>query len=584
MQMTTLQKHIRSTLGWHYSLGCKFMGVTPCSTLTVQAANFFAQILLILTFFLPIKVLILLGSDGVPHYFPLYLKNIKKTHLIVALSLLALLCYVSYLALELIAAIYSKKGAGKLLKKNGKLILFENQHLLATQAYAKFTRGLSAATFTLISFLALLYIYKLLFVAATAYAAFATFLVVATYNNSPSIRKLLNQYHAAALNMLCSIGFLIIFFCMILDFLYLSPPKIFPALISLLLIRQGLSRLNVFMQDIIALRSQHRQINALFFHNQQLVLSTGTHSEHVKFFLNEERRNLWIPEALRSALATDLPMISSRWHQLGRNDIYAFEADFFSDTDSTTRTFLFKLFGRYSGSLAEQEYTLLQQIPQAPAPTLLGHTKVGDLRCHVFELDGYRKLARREIGDGVITINKRLLAIAPPEALTKRFARSHQYFEQRLSYEILENLHIVATAEQMPDLTEFIKQHEKVIQILSSLPRQIISQDTTSDTLLINEAGLVIVSHWASWKMEAIGSNWPIGERKKLQEALEDIRAQRPDLNNIPAAAVILCALAYAFERLCHRTNYSDAISLLPDMLEQLALIRTPSIEQGQVP
>jgi hypothetical protein len=582
--MITLQKHIRATLGWYYSLGRKFLDVTPNSTFTVQIANFFAQILLILTFFLPIKILILLASDSAPHYFPLYLKNIKKTHLIVALSFLALACYLFYLVLELITAVYSRKGAQKLLENNGKLILFENQNLLATQVYAKFTRGLSAGTFTLISFLALLYIYKLLFVAATAYALLASLLIIATYNKNPLFRKSLNTHHAVALNMLCSIGFLIIFFCMILDFLYLTPPKIFPALISLLLIRQGLSRLNVFMQDIIALRSQHRQINALFFHNQQLIPQAGTHSEYLKSLLNEEQRNQWIPDALRSVTAVDLPMLSSRWHQLGRNDIYSFEAEFSSDKKNTKKKFLFKLFGNHSTSLAEQERTLLQQVRQLPTLTFLGNVKVGDLACHVFELDGYRKLVHREIGHGVISINKRLLAVIPPEGLTKRFSKSHQYLEQRLSHEILESLRIVATEEQLPGLAVFIEQYQTLIQTLSSLPRQIISQDTTSDTLLINETGSVVVSHWASWKMEPLGSNWPTGERKKLCEAVEDTKAQRPDLSNISSAAVVLCALAYAFERLCQRANYGDAINLLPDILEQLALVRTSSIEQGQIP
>lgn len=580
--MITLQKSIRSTLGWCFSLSRKFLEVTPGSIFTVQAASFSAQILLILTFFLPIKVLILLGSDGVPQYFPLYLKSIKKTHLIIGLSTLTLACYMLYLISELIVVVFSNRGAKKLLKNNGKLILFENQHQLAAQAYSKFTRGLSAGTFALIAFAVLLYIYKLLFIAAAVYTLIASTLFIVIYNINPSARKLLNSYHSVALNMLCSIGFLAIFFCMIVDFLYLSPPKIFSALISLLLMRQGLSRLNVFMQDIIALRSQHRQINALFFHNQQLITDTGAHSEHVKMLLNEEQRNQWIPEALCSVTSTNLEMLSTKWHQLGRGDIYSFESEFLSGDGSVNKKFLFKLFGPNSTSLAEQELTLLQNVPEIPTPVFLGRTKVENLICHVFEFNDYRKLAHREIGIGVITINKNLLSIDPPESLIKRFARSHQYLEQRISYETIENLRIVATTEQLPSLERFTDQYDFLIETLASLPRQIISQDTTSDTLLLGESGNTFVSHWASWKMEPIGSNWPIGERSKLEEAVGEVKLRRSSLNDTPTAAVVLCALTYAFERLCHRANYSDAIALLPDILEQLAHLKIFSIEQRQ--
>lgn len=578
--MITLQNNIKSTLGWCFSLGRKFLDVTPGSTFTVQAANFLAQILLILTFFLPIKVLILLGSDGVPQFFPLYLKSVKKTHLIISLSILALACYLLYLASEFIVLLYSKKGAKKLLSNSGKLILFENQHQLAAQAYSKFTRGLSAGTFVLIAFAILLYIYTLLFIAAAAYAFFASALFIILYNKNPSIRTLINNHHSVALNILCSMGFLVIFFCMIIDFLYLSPPKIFSALISLLLIRQGLSRLNVFMQDIISLRLQHRQINALFFHNQQLIADPGTHGEQVKALLNEEQRNQWIPKVLHRVISTDLEILSTKWHQLSRGDIYAFESEFISCDGSAHKKFLFKLFGSNSTLLAEQERTLLQNVPEIPTPLFLGRTKVENLICHIFEFNNYRKLAHREIGSGVISINKNLLSIEPPESLIKRFTRSHQYLEQRISYETIGNLRIIATAEQLPDIERLIDQYEFLIGILASLPRQIISQDTTSDTLLLGESGNIFVSHWASWKMEPIGSNWPIGERLKLEEAVAEAKLRRSSMNDTPAAAVVLCALTYAFERLCHRANYSDAIALLPDMLEQIAFIKTFSFEQ----
>ncbi len=582
--MITLQKSIKSTLGWCYSLGRKFLGVTPGSTFTVQAANFFAQILLILTFFLPIKVLILLGSDGVPQYFPLYLKSIKKTQLIIALSALALTCYLLYLTLELIIAIFSKKGANKLLKNNGKLVLFENQHQLSVQAYSKFTRGFSAGTFALIAFIILLYIYKLLFFAAVIYALFVTSLLITLYNKKPSIRKLISSYHSVLLNILCSLGFLVIFFCMIIDFLYLSPPKIFSALISLLLMRQGLSRLNVFMQDIISLRSQYRQINALFFHNQQLIVDTGKHTDHLKVLLGEEQRNRWIPEALERITSTKLKIRSTKWHQLGRADIYSFESEFLSSDGHSTKKYLIKLFGKNSTSLAEQERTLLNNVPTIPTPSFLGHTKVDDYMCHIFEFDNFRKLAHREIGNGVIAINENLLSLTPPDSLIKRFSRSHQYLEQRISYETIENLRIVATTEQVASLKQFADEYVFLIDTLSSLPRQIISQDTTSDTLLTDNDGNTLVSHWASWKMEPVGSNWPVGERLKLEEAVNEAKSKRSCLHDTPPAAVILCALTYAFERLCHRANYGDAIALLPDMLEQLAHVKNFRIEQRQLP
>lgn len=578
--MIRLQRSIKSTLGWYYSLGRKLYDVTPAATMTVLTANLFAQILLILTFFLPIKVLILLGSDTIPKYYPLYLKNLQKTNLIIGLSLLALICYILYLLCEFTISYHSKKGAEKLLINSGKLALFENQHQLASQAYARFTRGLSAGTFAAAALAALLYIYPLLFSATVIYCTLAYLCVICLYNKYGKARTLLEQYHSATLNALCSVGFLFIFACMIIDFLFLSPPKIFPALISLLLIRQGMSRLNILFQDMISLRSQHRQINALFFHNQQLIVGNGTYAEKMTQLLKKEQRDEWITTAMNSVTTADLRLISTQWHQIGRSDIYSFEAVFCSTDSNNLEKYLFKLFGDSSKSLAEQEYTLLEETPNAPSPHLIGRTKVQNLACHVFNFDDYRKLAHREIGDGVLSINQQLLSIEPSKSLIRRFSRSHQYLEQRLSRKIIENLHIISSLEQVSDIERFSERYVFLIEVLASLPRQIISQDTTSDTLLIAESGATHVSHWASWKMEPLGSNWPVGDHQGLRQAIEVAKSERVSLAKVPAAAVVLCAFTYAFERLCHRSNFSDAIALLPNMLEQIEILKASSSEQ----
>ncbi len=579
--MMKLQKIIKSTLGWYYSLGRKFSEVAPAATLTVLMANLFAQILLVLTFFLPIKVLILLGSDTVPKYYPLYLKSLQKTHLIVGLSLLALIFYLLYLTCEFIISVHSKKGAKKLLKNSGKLALFENQNQLASQAYARFTRGLSAGTFASVSLAVLLYIYPLLFSATLIYCTLAYVCLICAYNKNNRIRRLLDQHHPAILNALCSVGFLFIFACMIIDFLYLSPPKIFPALISLLLIRQGMSRLNILLQDIITLRSQHRQINALFFHNQQLIVDNGTYAEKMTELLSKAQRERWVTTAINSVTSAGLKLVSTQWHQIGRTDIYSFEAEFTSAPSTQPEKYLFKLFGEHSKSLAEQEYTLLKNTPTAPAPLLVGRTNVQNLICHVFTFNNYRKLAHREIGTGVTSINQQLLCIEPSESLVKRFSRSHQYLEQRLSRKIIENLHIISSQQQVPDIERFSEHYDFLIDVLAALPRQIISQDTTSDTLLIADDGATHVSHWASWKMEPLGSNWPVGDHATLRQAVEKARLERKSLADVPAAAVVLCAFTYAFERLCHRSNFSDAIALLPSMLEQLERLKTPSMNRN---
>lgn len=61
---------ILGVLRWSLSLGAKFSRVVPFLTLAIVILTLVAQIASLLSFFLPLKMIILLGSEGMPRYFP----------------------------------------------------------------------------------------------------------------------------------------------------------------------------------------------------------------------------------------------------------------------------------------------------------------------------------------------------------------------------------------------------------------------------------------------------------------------------------------------------------------------------------
>lgn len=576
--MASLQSLIKTTLGWCYSLGGKFVRVVPFTTLTVQAAHLFSQVLLLLTFFLPLKVLILLGSEKIPHYFPLYLQNLKKTHLIIAFSVLALICYVLYVIACFVISYYSKRGANKLLKNSAKLSLFDNQRKIAAQAYSKFTRGLAAGTFVAIVFVILLFIYPSLVFVVLLYSAAAGSALIALYNRKPTVRKLIQLHHSDVLTTLSSIGFLIAFFCMVADYLYFNPPKIFAALIALLLLRQGLSRLTTMIQDVISLRSQYRQINAMFFHDKPLVSTSSVYTPEIKRLLTEDSRKAWMAEAMTSLQGDFQRMVSSAWSQLAQPNIYSFEA-VFSNDDGEQKKFLFKLFDSSTVFLAKRERVLLQNMTAIPSLRFVGATTVHEFNCHVFECDGFRKVLQHEQGPGLITLARKLMSLEPEEGLVQQFGRSHTYLEQRLTEELLANFCMVVSKDNAPLVRQFQHHYAGIVSLIAGLPRQLVCTDINPNTLLLSDSGEACASHWPNWKIEPTGANWLVIDRVKFLRAINQAKASRESLADVPSAAIMVCALAYAFERLCARGSYDDALALLPDLLEHFQSLETTTAE-----
>ena len=259
-----MQRSILSTLTWCAQLGHKFMRITPRSTLMAQAAHFCAQVLLITTYFLPIKIVILLGSETLPAYLSPFVKSVEKTTLIIGLGVLTVIFYALYLGAGLVAARYSRAGARALITRGSDTSELKSQLPLATRVFSRFTRGLSDALFALIVCAVLLYVYPSLLAISLMYCALAAAVLIALTNRNRRVHTVLSRYPLTVADTLYSVGFLATFAFIIVDFLCLTPPHLYVALIALILIRQGFSRLKVMTQDILYLNLHAPKINGLF--------------------------------------------------------------------------------------------------------------------------------------------------------------------------------------------------------------------------------------------------------------------------------------------------------------------------------
>ncbi|ELF6206271.1 hypothetical protein RNI54_003091 [Pseudomonas putida] len=560
-----LQHHIRSTLGWCLSIGTKLLRVVPITTFTVQLTTLASQIFLLLAFFLPLKVIILLGSEKIPSYFPSALQALRKNHLIVSLSVAAATCYVLYLLSELLIAYCCRKGARTLLLRSAKLNMFENQEKVATHAYSRFNRAMAAATFFIISTITLLIIYPKLLIVVFSYTVLATSLCITLYNFSFKAQSQFQQHHSNILNSLSATGFLLSFFCLVADFLYFPHQRIFHAVIAVLVLRQALQRLTSMVLDIISLRMQHRQINAMFFQSQPLLEQRQTNQE-LESLLSPPSREAWIKSLMEQAGIKTAEGLQISWHQIDAVDVYAFHITVMEHHEP--KEYLAKLFGNNIATLAKQERLLFEHQPHLPSIEWVGHHLLHGVDCHLFRLDGHKKLIRRQIGDGVVAINEQLLRCEPAHELLIRFSRTRPYLEQRLDKSFIEPLRFVcSTPEEADKVDRLLESFDLIIEKLRNLPRQIVSLDITSESLLISASQKYELSHWSSWRIEAAGSNWPIGEKERLCKAVEAARTHRPSLQNTPTHHVVLSAFMYSFERLLLRKDYPAALRLLDDIL-----------------
>lgn len=574
-----LQQQIKATIGWCISLGVKFVRVVPIITFLVQVSTLASQVFLLLAFFLPLKVIILLGSEKTPAYFPSILHTLEKDHLIYALTAAAALCYIGYLLSELATALLCRKGTRKLLARTSKLNLFENQDKIATNAYSRFNRAMAGAAFFSLSALALLYVYPSLLLAILVYLLIAGSVCVLAYNHVKKVRESFHHHYGPILNALAATGFLLSFFFLVTDFLYYQHSKIFNAVIAVLIMRQGLQRLSSMILDVIGLRIQHRQVNALFYQSQPLI-ELRPQSNGLEYILDTENREKWVKALLEKLNLEATDRYQMHWHQVGFADIYAFTLH--PDQQDDTGVLLVKVFGSNISSSALQERTLLTTQSGLPGLPFIGHHRVNDIDCHVYNFESSEKLSGgRRIGEGILAIAQKLIVLEPSAELIAQFTRTRLYLEQRLDEATINSLRLACINEDDTGHVErIIDNLPAITHHLAALPRQIVPLDVTNNTILASPAIGFVLSHWSNWRIEAIGCSWPVAQKDALFETLRGVD-QRQALASADPQTVWLASLMYMLERHIVRKDYSAALALTPDIVKCIEILETPVAAEG---
>ena len=558
-----------SSLRWLGSLGAKFFQVAPGPTLFVIPATLVSQISMLLASLLPLKVLLIIGSDGVPSYLQQDFIQFERDTLIASLCIAIPIFYLLHLAMERLILLASNLGAKRLLAQSQKIVLFENQDDLAAASYRRYAGGLANAVFIACVWVTLGFVFPALSILMMSYTVLCALSVGLVYKVSNTLRPRIADNLTPLVRVLTTVGILLAFLLLVAEFLSGAAQGFLFAIISLLLARQAFNRKNQLTTAIVALYTNRRKLNALFFRGHALTQTDDKQMEFWSLFAPQAREG-WLRPLLFEQLALDPKRLSIRWHQTGMNDLVALEVDAHDSEGELLGRYLIRLYGKTPSLPASHEATLLldDASEHLPALSLLATGQVGKWHCHILSLPS-----------GCVPVNPAkhlkpyltaLWAFKPPEDLADRYARSHPMLWQRLDAAMIERLYMAAGKDDKPMVQELEERLPAMLATLKSLPLAVVNPGINANTLLQNPDGELWVTYWGSWRLEPIGIGWPLDKKSlaSLTQSLQQAAEQRPELQSVDAQAVVLAALLFAFDGLCTKQLYLDAIALIPQLLK----------------
>lgn len=559
---------IRPALQWSWRLGAKFVRGVPLATLLIVIATLGSQLAFLLASLMPLKVILLLGSPRTPEYFPAFLREMERSHLIVGLSSLAVLLFLAHLLGERVITAAASYGAERLLTSTRKLTLFENQDEVASRSYQRYARSVAALIFMLMASAVLAVIYPALALFFAGYVLLAWLVAMGLVRWSTRFRQRWLAEPARVVEGLGSLGFLAGFAGIVADNLLGASLSVLIAVLSLLLLRQMFRHLALTVGDLAGLYARKPQLDALFFREHvftgRLARETG---QGVWDLVERSERQTWLAAVLRNVADLDDVRLESSWRQTGVADVLALTVEAWRDSELVGR-YLVRLFNTNRRALALHEAGLMVEgMPGLPAPHFLGADLVQGVHCHVFTDPCGQAVVPRELRTHVASLRTALMGVEPPAELVARYECSRPLLWQRLDDKLIDRLRLAVDSLEDLQLVERLSSCLAELRLrLRGLPLVIVNPDLLADSLQVTEEGRVLALYWGRWSLEPLGADWPeTGEG--LEAALELASRQRSELSEVNLDDVRLCALLAAVERQCQRQYYREACALLPQLL-----------------
>lgn len=512
-----------------------------------------------ISFLLPLKIIMLLGSSETPDYIPQWMSIYGYDTLIISLSFLVILFYLIHRFSERTIEKLVVSGSTKLLAHTKKSSLFENQEQVAFNTYMKYSKAFGGFVFVLIVLVGLALIYEKLFLFLLGYIILSLSIIVNLVSFSEKFYIYLEDKTSLVFNLFSSLGFFSVFLFMVYDLLSGTELNFIIILISLILSRQVLTQLQSCIQNIKSIYMQRIKINALFYHGH--VLNPTVQSVQKGLWLMLEDKTYLrgiISNVLSDIFEKDNIEFKYSWYELRIHNIANFIVSF--EKDNKPKNYLLQIFNTNRSSLARHQLHLLENESSSIFLELVGATILEQCHCHLFHFPHDEQDMTQNLNALNLEFMLNTIALPPKDKIIQMYKKSKPMITKRIHQYMLDRVSIAITNEQEQIAFQYCKNNlDLILSTIDHMPLQYINPNIGLN--LIKQNNKVTAIFWGRWSIEPVGVNFQVGKLNELEKNLESIRKQRDDFLNISFESVAMVAYLSEFERLCNGMHYSKALN-----------------------
>lgn len=569
---------VRSYSGQLLLLTRRMLQCSPVRLIAGIPVFLINQVSFVLAMMLPLKVIIMLGSDGVPRYFRFFMTEETRTAWIVGLAAGAVGMFLLYLLTDVILTSLGNRGGERVLEKSRKTGLFDDQDRFASDVFLRVisTWGTLVMSVGAVGLGLWLEWRLVVLVLAAVVIEFVGFVVYWNRFSAPERaedRERLQKRRGKILQSLSVINVLILFAGLVVLFLTDPSMNFLVGILMFLLARQILARAAKMFGDANFFLQNRERIDALVHPGRHLREKHSSDRASFERLLMPERRERFFT-AVGGLASLQLSDRAWQWRDAPGKGTALFVSESKGGEDAEYRLKV-KMRAGDAGIMRE---TMFYRSSSASSLglscELVGAGNLFGRGYLLFRSGALSPCPPERVRELAHSIRMRLWNHRPDKDLAARLLRSFPALDARIVPERLGRMRLACnSAEETALLDRFLEQVPSITQALRTLPRVLSNGALTAANILLDEDGNPVLLHWESIRFDIIGTDLVPADLNK-EYSLEKLGEElsQTDWPNGPLAEWMLPLVVHVsqIDRLIDQEAYAAALSIVPRILEHL--------------
>lgn len=579
--MTTLLELTKEHINWNRSLLRKVWRLTPGYLLLNVSLFTISQVTTFLAFFLPLKVLFMVATEGIPGYLRFIVTQENKNWATLGFGIGTVICYALHLLTEQWAEKYSHKAGTILQSRTKKLAQFNNESQLAKSFFLRLSRSLGGLVMVAGGYVLGFYLSLVLFGSLLVVVILEYLITVVMWNRLQSPERMQDRLNFPKrtpnlLKFYSSVNFFVGFCLLLLIFFFEPGFGLIRGILCFILMRQVMQRLQGAIQDTLFLHQNKPKINALFYTSIYYQPQIPAHEHNFLDLLRPTNREKWLGELVHShGINHSGPW---RWLDIAGKNIALLWAE---EADNVDRAIYFKIYSQNQELVRNHEKMIFDAFGQDSLllPEPLAECQYLGFQILIFRgpliMDADRKKQRQALEDA----RGAMWSMAPQDWFVSQCCRTRPLLPQRLTHELLSQLFIGAEGDEEQAMLQSLLEAQPILQdTVTGMPLIIHNPALNLANMALGADEHPMLFAWPKWSLEPLGVGVPFKmKREKLQEALDRAAEKRPEFQGISLDLVLLTSMASQVEDAISGQNFKKAMQVVPYLLEGLNNCRLES-------